>query len=224
MLLDYVLGRFRSRLEHALERLPIDLDFMEFICSQELVFLNSISEQINIAPDVLTGLSELVQLIRQQLTEREPPTVVLQHSQGALGRPRLIVSAEHITNLMDMEMPVKTIASLLGVSRRTVYRRMTECNLSVRGRYSRLTDDELDAFVRRLKERAPYWGYRMVRSALETQGCRVQYDRVRASMHRVDTVGVISRLTQLGCVIRRSYSVSGPRSLMHIDTNHKLIR
>lgn len=102
MLLDYVLGRFRSRLEHALERLPIDLDFMEFICSQELVFLNSISEQINIAPDVLTGLSELVQLIRQQLTEREPPTVVL---------GRLIVSTEHFTNLMDMEMPVKTIAS-----------------------------------------------------------------------------------------------------------------
>lgn len=142
-----MLGRFRSRLKHALQRLPIDLDFMEFICSQELVFLDSISEQINIAPDVLTGLSELVQLIRQQMAERENPIVIVQHVEGAVGRPRLMVSTEHISNLMDMERPVETIAKLLGVSRRTVYRRMAECNLSVRGRYSRLTDDDLDALV-----------------------------------------------------------------------------
>ncbi|KAG5262228.1 hypothetical protein AALO_G00293600 [Alosa alosa] len=43
-------------------------------------------------------------------------------------------------------------------------------------------------------------------------------------MDRVDTVGVIARLSQLSCVVRRTYSVPGPRSLMHMDTNHKLIR
>ncbi|KAG9261338.1 hypothetical protein AMEX_G26349 [Astyanax mexicanus] len=43
-------------------------------------------------------------------------------------------------------------------------------------------------------------------------------------MHRVDTVGILCRLNQLGCVVRRTYSVPGPKSLMHIDTNHKLIR
>ncbi|KAJ4948046.1 hypothetical protein JOQ06_019587 [Pogonophryne albipinna] len=31
-------------------------------------------------------------------------------------------------------------------------------------------------------------------------------------------------MNQLGCVVRRTYSVPGPKSLMHIDTNHKLIR
>lgn len=114
--MDYVLGRFRSRLEHAIDRVPLDLDFMEFICSQELVFINSISEQINIAPDILTGLSDLVKQIRQQLAEKETPTVIVQQVQGAIGHPRLIVSTEHIAKLMDMEFSVDTIANLLGVS------------------------------------------------------------------------------------------------------------
>ncbi|XP_005735923.1 uncharacterized protein LOC102216242, partial [Pundamilia nyererei] len=45
-----------------------------------------------------------------------------------------------------------------------------------------------------------------------------------SSMHRVDTAGVVSRMFSLGCIARRAYSVPGPQSLMHIDTNHKLIR
>ncbi|KTF78760.1 hypothetical protein cypCar_00048059 [Cyprinus carpio] len=64
----------------------------------------------------------------------------------------------------------------------------------------------------------------MVKGLLQAQGLRVQYERVRASMHRVDTIGVISRITNLGCIVRRTYSVPSPQSLMHMDTNHKLIR
>ncbi|KAE8277491.1 hypothetical protein D5F01_LYC22460 [Larimichthys crocea] len=43
-------------------------------------------------------------------------------------------------------------------------------------------------------------------------------------MHRVDSLGVVSRMSQLGCVVRRTYSVPCPKYLVHIDTNHKLIR
>ncbi len=43
-------------------------------------------------------------------------------------------------------------------------------------------------------------------------------------MHRVESAGIISRLTQLGCVVCRTYSVPSPGALMHIGTNHKLIR
>ncbi len=45
-------------------------------------------------------------------------------------------------------------------------------------------------------------------------GHRVQWERIRASMHRVDSAGIISRLTQLGCVVRRTYSVPSPGALM----------
>ncbi|KAL6481025.1 hypothetical protein MHYP_G00091050 [Metynnis hypsauchen] len=37
-------------------------------------------------------------------------------------------------------------------------------------------------------------------------------------------VGVLSRLAGLGCILRRTYSVRGPLSLWHVDTNHKLLR
>ncbi|KAK5607430.1 hypothetical protein CRENBAI_023183 [Crenichthys baileyi] len=55
-------------------------------------------------------------------------------------------------------------------------------------------------------------------------GHRVQWDRVFASMHRVDSVGVLSRMTRLRCVVRRTYTVPYPKYMVHIDTNHKLIR
>ncbi|XP_019214343.1 uncharacterized protein LOC100707221 [Oreochromis niloticus] len=70
----------------------------------------------------------------------------------------------------------------------------------------------------------PNAGYRMVQGHLVSMGLRVQWWRMMASMHRVDAVGIFTRITELGCVVRRSYSVRGPLSLVHIDTNHKLIR
>ncbi|CAI5674947.1 unnamed protein product [Oreochromis niloticus] len=45
-----------------------------------------------------------------------------------------------------------------------------------------------------------------------------------AFMHRVDAVGIFSRIIELGYVVRRSYSVRGLLFLVNIDTNHKLIR
>ncbi|XP_035985228.1 uncharacterized protein LOC118558791 isoform X2 [Fundulus heteroclitus] len=43
-------------------------------------------------------------------------------------------------------------------------------------------------------------------------------------MHRVDSIGVLSRMTRLRCVARRTYTVPYPKYMIHIDTNHKLIR
>ncbi|KAF3833187.1 hypothetical protein F7725_026852, partial [Dissostichus mawsoni] len=43
-------------------------------------------------------------------------------------------------------------------------------------------------------------------------------------MHCVDSVGVLARMTRMGCVVRRTYTVPYPKYMVHIDTNHKLIR
>lgn len=101
---------------------------------------------------------------------------------------------------------------------------MTDWGLSVRALYSDLTDDELDILVSDIHSSNPHAGYRMMLGLLRAQGHRVQWQRIRASMHRVDTAGIVSRMSELRCVVRRTYSVPGPRSLVHIDTNHKLIR
>ena len=56
------------------------------------------------------------------------------------------------------------------------------------------------------------------------QGIRVQWSRVRSSLWRTDPSGILLRTSQLSIVNRRHYSVPGPRSLWHLDDNHKLIR
>ncbi|CAL8378800.1 unnamed protein product [Boreogadus saida] len=70
----------------------------------------------------------------------------------------------------------------------------------------------------------PTTGYRMVKGRLRSLGIHIQWRRVAASLHRVDSLGILSRLSGLGCIMRRTYSVRAPLSLWHVDTNHKLIR
>jgi len=62
----------------------------------------------------------------------------------------------------------------------------------------------------------------MVQAMLLTDGHRLQRQRVAESLIRVDEAGVAMRWAQ--AVQRRTYSVSGPNALWHIDGNHKLIR
>ncbi|KAF3837671.1 hypothetical protein F7725_009439 [Dissostichus mawsoni] len=97
--------------------------------------------------------------------------------------------------MLGTNLSVPCIAKLLGVSSSTIFRRMT-CPL---------LDTEWDG-------------------RLLSIGLRVQWTRMAASMHRVDSIGILSRLASLCCVVRRTYSVRGPLSLVHVDTNHKLIR
>ncbi|MED6295338.1 hypothetical protein CHARACLAT_030719 [Characodon lateralis] len=87
-----------------------------------------------------------------------------------------------------------------------------------------LPDEELDNLVVAIKAEMPNVGDRLVMGRLRSLGHRIQWSRVKAAMHGVDETGSLSRLTQLGCVVRRTYCVRAPLSLVHVDTNHKLIR
>ncbi|XP_031172966.1 uncharacterized protein LOC116062437 [Sander lucioperca] len=140
-----------------------------------------------------------------------------------MGRPMLDVDRDSIEELLELDLPVPCISKMLGVSRRTLFRRLKEFELSAR-RYSVIDDDDLDNVVQQIKDEMPTAGYRMVKGRLRSIGINVQRRRVAASLHRVDSVGILSRLAGLGCIIRRTYSVRGPLSLWHVDTNHKLIR
>ena len=87
-----------------------------------------------------------------------------------------------------------------------------------------MDDEELDNVVRNIKNEMPTTGYRMVKGRLRSMGIHIQWRRVAASLHRVDSMGILSRLSGLGCILQRTYSVRAPLSLWHVDTNHKLIR
>ncbi|KAG9262439.1 hypothetical protein AMEX_G24213 [Astyanax mexicanus] len=202
---------------------PLDLDYLEFICSQELVLFSAFSDQIVTPMSIVNALGDLHKMVVEE-KKSQLPQVYVQVNYGVTGRPKCDISPDYLLHLLNQGLSVPCIANLMGVSRRTVYKRMAEAHFSVRALYSTCSDAELDCLIVKIKESMPHAGYRLVKGCLQAKGHRVQWERVRASMHRVDTVGILCRLNQLGCVVRRTYSVPGPKSLMHIDTNHKLIR
>lgn len=43
--------------------MQLDVDFLEFTCTQEFVFLNALSSQVTVVPVILDALTELHRLI-----------------------------------------------------------------------------------------------------------------------------------------------------------------
>ncbi len=217
-----LLERLLDKIQLAFTATPLNLDYIEFVCRQELYLLQALSNHIQVPAAIIQALEELFELVRAQ--QEHPAPCVTVEITGTQGRPKILVDEQKMKEMLVLHLPVPCIATLMGVSRRTIYRRMKENELSIREMYSTITDAELDNLVSSIKNDLPNAGYRMVKGRLESLGHRVQWRRVAACMHRVDSMGISSRLASLGCVVRRVYSVPGPLSLVHVDTNHKLIR
>ena len=99
---------------------------------------------------------------------------------------------------------------------------MDDYDLSIRAQYSALSDSELEAIVTEIQSQFPMCGNRQMQGHLLARGHRVQQIRIREAQRRVDPQGTIIR--HLHVLNRREFSVPSPRSLYHIDGNHKLIR
>ena len=121
-----------------------------------------------------------------------------------------------------MVFSATSISVLLQVSLSTLRRRMREHRMTVRGRYSNIEDEELDRIVTSIQHQNPNCGFRMMQGYISRLGYRVQQTRIRVAMARTDPEGILSRWC--GSVHRRSYSVSSPNALWHIDGHHRLIR
>ncbi|XP_039478169.1 uncharacterized protein LOC120443474 [Oreochromis aureus] len=225
ILRQQIMHRLLSKLEAALNQQPLNLDYLEFLTRHELVLFESFSQQIGGLSEITEALQNVHHLVQCEINISSVAIIELETEVGlGPGHPKIVLEREKLKNLLDTQLSVSCIAKCLGVSRRTIFRRMQEFDLSVRGTYSTMNDQELDNIISAIKNQMPNAGYRMVQGHLVSMGLRVQWWRMMASMHRVDAVGIFTRITELGCVVRRSYLVRGPLSLVHIDTNHKLIR
>ena len=114
------------------------------------------------------------------------------------------------------------IASIIGVSRSTLYRRLEEEGISTCITYSSITDNALDDLIHGIKMQHPHDGERLMIGHLSRHGIRVPRTRLRASIHRVDPVN--TALRQSITIRRRRYHSDGPNAVWHIDGNHKMIR
>ncbi|XP_030578717.1 uncharacterized protein LOC115775323 isoform X1 [Archocentrus centrarchus] len=216
-----LLERLKSRITDVLSQPHLNLDYFQYVVNQEAFILTAASNTLNIPTEIVECLLSLQSKIDAAVSQESLCAFV---RVGGQGRPKVLFSEELLSQLINVPLPVSCIANLLGVSQSTIFRRMRELVLSTRFTYSNLSDSELDDAVRSIKSRIPNAGYRMVKGCLQADGHRVQWDRIKESMHRVDAPGVLERMTHLGCIVRRTYFVQGPLSLVHVDTNHKLIR
>jgi AraC-like DNA-binding protein len=136
-----------------------------------------------------------------------------------VGRPKVNVDAEQLEYLVESNFKVSDIALLFGCSRRTIERRMNDLQLT---NFSKISDNDLDALVQEILHIHPQCGEKTVSSRLVSYGIRVQRQKVRDSIHRVDPDGVLNRVKRV--LHRRVYKVRSPNSLWHVDGYHKLIR
>lgn len=98
-----------------------------------------------------------------------------------------------------------------------------EFSISLRDRYTDLSDSDLDNRVREVVGGNDELGAESVWARLAGQGIVVQRHRVHQSLIRTNPVGAAQRVTTRR-LHRRVYQVAGPNSLWHLDGNHKLIR
>ena len=142
--------------------------------------------------------------------------------EGTVGRPCYDIPMNTLGFLVDCGFSVPQISDILCVSLRTIRRRMSEYGISIRAKYSTLTDEQLDTYVSAIQHEFPRCGNRQMQGHLRAQGIVMQQNRIRESQRRVDPEGCVMR--RLMSINRRRYRVNGPLSLWHMDGNHKLIR
>ena len=133
---------------------------------------------------------------------------------GAVGRPRFEIPWEQLVLLIESKFTVPQIAEMIGVSVRTIHRRMSEYELSI---HSEISDSDLDVIVGDVHKEFLMFGNKQIVGHLLSHGIRIQQSRVWESMRRVDPE--VAR--GLNVIYRR---VAAPRSLYHMDGHHKLIR
>jgi len=148
--------------------------------------------------------------------------IILEHT-GKRGRPRKKIDLAFLRDAMDprRRIPLTQLANKLGIHRNTL--RYYLKVYGVDNQFSAISDTDLDILVKTFRETKPDSGLRYLVGFLRQHGLKVQGERVRASVARVDKLGRTLRRRRQEKIKRREYRVSRPNALWHIDGHHKLI-
>jgi len=137
-----LLERLLSRLQEVMQRLLLDLDYLYFIYTNDLGLITSHTSREHVPQEVMQCLSNLCYVLFNHLDTRCTSSVVVNEIAGPTGCPKTIVSEQHLRRLVEIGLTVPCISKLLGMSTRTIERRMQQFGITVRGTYSQLTDEE----------------------------------------------------------------------------------
>ena len=130
------------------------------------------------------------------------------------GRPKFHISKEQLVFLRTLSFTWTRIASLLCVSRMTVYRRRRVYRMLLEGD-SVPSDLELGSVLRRIRLDSPYIGQTLLLGRIRSMGYRVIRKRLREMVRAQDPLNTALQMPG-GLTSRMKYSVAGPNSLWHI--------
>jgi len=128
-----------------------------------------------------------------------------------MGRPRLIIGRTQIRMLRDEGFRWADVARILGVSPITLRRRRTEFAMPVGDNFDDIPDNILDNLVSGILHVTPQAGRHLMQGALRSRGLRIQRERIRAAITRVDPITTTLRNARR--VVRRRYNVPCPNAL-----------
>lgn len=131
-------------------------------------------------------------------------------------------SVEQMCYLRSIGLTWTKISSIFGVSRMTLYLKRKEAGILDDFKFSIISDDDLIAKVKEIKNLMPDIGESMLGGILRSNGICVQRHRIRKALHIVDPIKIALRWHDK--VKRRTYSVPGPMSLWHIGNLINLIQ
>ncbi|KAH3829073.1 uncharacterized protein LOC127880799 [Dreissena polymorpha] len=219
-----------TRIIHSLCRNLMTQDTDANLCEASLITLTALSRNARrmcTRYPIFERLCEIIDSLMSTIEERkrtlQPLVGFFAAKQTTTrGRPLYVISREQLEYLVEAGFKRRAIASLLQVSDSVIKRSLRSYGISIRGRYSSISNEELDNLVREITDGNQTLGQRMVQGHLQSLGHRVQRQRVADSLIRVDEAAVAMRWCH--SIRRRVYNVAGPNSLWHIDGNHKLIR
>jgi hypothetical protein len=121
---------------------------------------------------------------------------------GKRGRPKVVLNEQQIASLRSIGMKWKTIASIIGVSYKTLYRYCQSSTVEFKA-FIEISDTELDPIVLSILQERPNSGERMVTGSLLSKMVRVQRWRVWQSIKRVNPNPQVEKRK----IYRRRYNV-----------------
>jgi AraC-like DNA-binding protein len=155
---------------------------------------------------------------RDEIALLEP---VVEEQSGKQGQPTKTIDPNYLKEAMSPKrhISLSALARKLKMHRNTLRRKMKLYGIN--RKFDEISDANLDQLVSAFKAEKPNSGLRYLIGFLRRHGLRIQRERVRQALRRVDGLG--QELRRRATIQRRKYHVPRPNFLWHLDGHHKLI-
>ena len=122
------------------------------------------------------------------------------YGSSSKGRASIELDVDSVQYLLSLGFSKSKVAGILAISQKTLYNKSAVFpNPGDFKKHSAITEVQLDATVRRIKEEYPNDEEIMVADHLLKQGICVQCAKLRESIHCIDPHGVVERRSPSFC-------------------------